>query len=243
MNRFITCLINKLDKLKNDLPSIIFYMLGITFILFSERDNLIVIYLGFSFFAIGAIIWLIKLYAKHSENIIAKILFWMTGFLSLPLSALLTNLGIITRLGFPASDFTNTQLLLATILYFPCWILVCLLFILSSLMINFILKYTAFFLSATIPVNPVKQYSDNWVTSILHMVGIFSIYVGVALSLKLFDHTNNFVLVIAEYIDYGYMKNYPNVPHDRKILIHNGNFFSEIKTIDGVKTIVTTAIK
>lgn len=243
MNRFKIWLSDKFYKLKNDLPSIIFYISGIVFILAFKRDDLVGNYLGFSCFAIGAIIWLIKLYINNSENIIARILFWATGFLSLPLSALLSNIGIVTRLGLPASDFTNTQLVLATILYLPCWILVALLFILSYLMINFILKYIAFLLSVYMFGSSLKKYSDNWIIISLHMIGISVIYVAVALSLKLFDQKNNFVPVITEYIDYAYMKNYPNVPHDRKILIHNGNFFSEIKDVDGVKTIVTTSIE
>lgn len=233
-------LTDELSKFKDDIPSIFCYLVG-TIILFG-KDGIFFTYIGLVFWGIGAMIWLINIYLKYKKHLVKKFLFWFVGMLCVPISQLLTNLGIVSRLGFPASDFPNTQILLRTLLYFPMWCVIFLSFIVVFLLLRISLE--KIFEVIKIEIKPFIEikYQTKWVINTFHLLGVLMIYAIAVSSLKLFESNHNFILIVAENIDYAYMKGYPNVPHDKKILIHAGGFFSEVREIGGNKFIISTPI-
>ena len=232
-----------LTEVYKDRWTLIFYIVGIVILFFSEvyKEQKIFLYLGLIIFSFGSIIWLFKLYEKFKDNSFAKIMFFIITSFSVCFSSISSDLAISYHTGLPAEDFHNTFLFLTTLSYIPMFCFISafmVLIVLLALIILYPIFYhvkinCGFILSVFGFKNKIRK--NNLYKEILFLfnsIGILFIYALSISYLKVFLEEKPIILNVMSYLDYKHFFNHPDVPGDKRVLIHNNNFYSIIELGD-----------
>lgn len=239
-----------LDDLK---ISSLFYFVGFIiclFIFFKFIDEKNWMYVGFGILSIGSFIYLIKLYDRVKKNTFFVILFFIIITVSAVAATIIVDLNLIKVTGIDSKGFSNasylltavlSSLLIMLILLFLVFIFeyLCLMIIMAFRYILYLLAPLLRLLNIELNLNKESYFVDF--INFLHFLGLVS---AILVSSEIFSMliNNKVVFYLIDTLDYKIMHNTPNVPHDKRIALHDG-FYSIIESDEnGNKYIVTKEI-
>ncbi|MDU8923918.1 hypothetical protein RYD26_03150 [Pasteurellaceae bacterium LIM206] len=213
--------------------NILLYFIGSVFLYMFDSGDISM--LGFLFISIVGANYLYSIYNKYEKTILKKMLFYLVGLFSLAGANFIASKYINYATGLPTSDFPISQIVISSLIYIPIFTLLSISILFLSYMMIFILRM---FLG-NLGIEIFKMSFVKEIVLVFNLIGVLYLYsVTTVVTFKYPYKNKESILSLIEVLDYNMMNNYPDVPKDKPILIHNGIFYSFMeKGDDGNLTI------